>query len=247
MILSFVNQKGGVGKTTTTHNIGVALHKKENRVLLVDLDPQASLTISAGKEPVELERNITDVFKKNALPIKDCIIELKPGLDILPSVIDLASIEVEMLSRTSRERTLERAIKPIVNDYDYILIDCPPQLGVLTVNALSCSDYAVVVTKTDYLSYRGIDQLQNTIDEVQELANPSLKVLGIVATFFEISVKDDKEILEYLQEKNRVLGVVKKTVAARKGVYEGAAAVENEPKSDIAREYTSIADKIIEG
>lgn len=246
-VIAIANQKGGVAKTTTTHNLGVALAEKGKKVLLIDLDSQASLTISLGIEPLEIKRTVVDILKKKSVSIKECIYKVYTNLDIVTSIIDLASMEVEMLSRASREKILDRAITPIKNEYDYILIDCPPQLSILTINALSCADGVIIPVKTDYLAYRGLTQLNDSISEIKELINDKLKIYGIIATFYETRVKDDKEILEMLKNEYNLIGIIKKQVAAKKGIYDGMAAVQAVPESDISKEYVKIADMIIKG
>lgn len=244
-IIAFANQKGGVAKTTSTHNIGVALAQKGKRVLLLDLDSQASLTISTGIEPLDVEQNIINVLDKGKCDIRECIQKINDNLHIITSTIDLASLEMEMLSRASREKILDRALEPIKGEYDFILIDCPPQLSILTINALSCADGVIIPCKTDYLSYRGIEQLMETIAEVKELINPKLEVLGTIATLFNMRANDDKDILNGLKASYNVLGVVKMLVSAKKGIYDGMAVVESEPKSEISVEYIKIADMLV--
>lgn len=246
-IIAIANQKGGVAKTTTTHNLGVALAAAGKKVLLIDLDSQASLTISVGLEPLEMQRTIVDVLKKDSVPVRECIQQLREGLHIVTSIIDLAPMEMEMLARASREKILDRALMPVKDDYDFILIDCPPQLSILTINALSCADGVLIPVKTDYLAYRGLTQLQDSIREIQELINPGLKVLGVIATLHDTRVTDDREILALLKKEYNLVGVVKRLAAAKKGIYDGLAVVEQDPSSQIAFEYTAIANMMISG
>ena len=246
-VIAIANQKGGVAKTTTTHNLGVALAAKGKRVLLIDLDSQASLTISVGLEPLEVQRTIVDVLKKDGVPVRECIERISERLYIVTSIIDLAPMEMELLSRASREKILDRALKPVRGEYDFILVDCPPQLSILTINALSCADGVIIPVKTDYLAYRGLTQLQDSIQEIQELINPELKVLGVIATLYDTRVSDDREILALLKNEYNLLGVVKRLAVAKKGLYDGRAAVEQAPESQIAQEYTAIAKVLIDG
>lgn len=244
-VIAIANQKGGVAKTTTTHNLGVALAAKGKRVLLIDLDSQSSLTISVGLEPLEMKRTIVDVLRKDGAPIGECIARLGERLDIVTSIIDLAPMEMELLSRASREKILDRSLRPVRENYDFILVDCPPQLSILTINALSCADGVIIPVKTDYLAYRGLKQLQDSIQEIQELINPELKILGVIATLYEKRVSDDNEILTALRKEYNVLGVIKRLAVAKKGIYDGHAVVEHTPGSEIAIEYNAVADMII--
>lgn len=246
-VIAIANQKGGVAKTTTTHNLGVALADQGKRVLLIDLDSQASLTISVGLEPLEVEQTIVDVLRKEGLPLMECVQRLNDRLHIVTSIIDLAPMEMDLLSRASREKILDRALRPVREQYDFILIDCPPQLSILTINALSCADGVVIPVKTDYLAYRGLTQLQDSIQEIQEMINPGLKVLGVIATLYDTRVADDREILALLRKEYNLLGVIKRLAVAKKGIYDGLAAVEQAPNSDLAREYVAIAEMIMSG
>ena len=246
-VIAIANQKGGVAKTTTTHNLAVALADAGKKVLMIDLDSQASLTISVGLEPLEIQRTIVDVLKKDGAPISECIQRLRDNLHIVTSIIDLAPMEMEMLSRASREKILDRALKPVKDNYDFILIDCPPQLSILTINALSCADGVLIPVKTDYLAYRGLTQLQDSIREIQGLINPDLQVMGVIATLYDTRVTDDREILGLLKEEYNLLGVVKRLAVAKKGIYDGLAVVEQAPNSEISAEYKAVAEMIISG
>lgn len=246
-VIAVANQKGGVAKTTTTHNLGVALSQMGKKVLLIDLDSQASLTISVGIEPLDIERTIVNVLQKEGTPIKQCILVLEENLHIVTSVIDLAQMEMEMLSRVSREMILARALRSIKDEYDYILIDCPPQLSILTINALSCADGVLVPVKTEYLAYRGLKSLVETIDGVQTLVNPDLKIIGMLATIYDSRIKQDQIVLNDIKENYHLIGTVKMLSAAKKGVYEGLSALEQDPKSPVSVAYMELASKIISG
>lgn len=246
-IIAVANQKGGVTKTTTVFNISAALAKMGKKVLMVDMDSQASLTISAGLEPLELTYTVCDILEKPAKPTKDCIVNLEhiENLSIIPSIIDLAILETEMLSRPAREKILLRALTQVESDFDYIIIDCPPQLSILTMNGLSAADEVIIPVKTDYLAYRGLTQLGDTIQDVRQYINDKIKIAGVIASLFEVVIKEDKEILARLQSEYNVIGIIKKAAAAKKGVYEGLPVVFQFEKSDIAKEYFNIAKMIV--
>lgn len=237
------NQKGGVCKTTTTCNVGKALANMGYKVLDIDLDPQANLTISFGREPYEFDTCIVDVMRKPE-SIASHIFSIAPNFDLLPSRLELAGLEMELVQKTARETILKRALKYIDQDYDYILIDCPPQLSILTINALAAADYVVVPCKTDYLSYRGLDLLMNTIEDIKNLVNPDIQLLGIIGTLYDGRYKDHKEVVEVIKENYDLLGITKMAAAAMKGIYEGIPVVDYHKNSEISKEYLNLA-KII--
>lgn len=243
MIVSVANQKGGVAKTTSVFNIGVELASRGKKVLMIDFDAQASLTICAGLEPYEYKKNIVSVIR-DGIDVSECVVQLKDNLYIVTSDIALAAQEMALVVRTMRELVLQKSLSNIKDMYDYILIDCPPQLSILTINALSASDRLIVPCKTDYLSYRGLEQLQDTIDVIKNEVNGKLKVLGIIATLYEQRVKDDRDVLEFLGEKGNIIAVVKKLAIAKKGIYSGMAVVEQDAKNEIALAYKKVCDMI---
>lgn len=244
-IISFANQKGGVGKTTSTFNVGVELASQGFKTLLIDFDSQASLTIAAGLEPYDYNHSIVEVLESNRITT-ECIQPIRPNLDLVTSRIDLANLEMILVGRTMRETILKRILNKISDSYDYILIDCPPQLSILTINALASSDYVLVTTKTDYLSYRGIEHLCSTIDSLIELVNPDLEMLGVVATLHESRQVDDQAILKKLQNEFPVLGVVPKLVSVKSSIYEGKAVFEQYPTNDVAFAYRTVTSNLIQ-
>src|SRR5215210_1309322 len=181
-VISFANQKGGVAKTTTTLNLGVALAEQNLKVLLCDLDPQGNLTMSQGLNPDTIERSMFDVLV-HRLPIGEVIHHTE--VDLAVSSIDLAGAELALSSMIGRERALEKALAPVKEAYDYVLVDTPPSLGLLTINALVASNGVIVPVQCEYLSLRGLVQLENTLSMIRENLNPEVDVLGILATMFD--------------------------------------------------------------
>lgn len=258
-IFAIANQKGGVTKTTTTYNLAAGLAMRGKKVLMVDLDSQASLTISAGLEPLEFsDRTIAEALqdiidrKATKSSIKNYLYKI-PDFDslyIIPSIIDLAVTESKMSNAISREHILSRLLNGLSDDFDYCLIDCAPSLGILTINALTAADQVVIPCKTDYLAYRGMRELMNTIETVQELLNKNLKVFGVIATLKE-RTKDDENVLEQIKDEYEILAVIRKSVSVREAIYEGvpimASSGKNVVAKEIREEYTKIVDKILGG
>ena len=197
-VLAVANQKGGVAKTTTVASLGVALHDLGKRVLLVDLDPQACLTFSLGVDPDTLPVSVHDVLL-GELPIAEAIVATSDGPALLPATIDLATTESMLLTRTGREYALRLAIadlSALQDQFDHVLIDCPPSLGVLTVNGLTAASDLLIPLQCETLSHRGVGQLLNTVKDIQRMTNPGLRVLGVLPTLYDARTLHARDILD---------------------------------------------------
>ena len=201
-VVAVANQKGGVAKTTTVQSLGVAMAQQGHRVLAVDLDPQACLTYSCGLDPDELDASLHDVLVRRA-KLADVVQPVvgNDGLDLVPATIDLAGAEVHLLSRTGREHVLARAMLPVIDDYDVVMIDCPPSLGVLTINGLTAAEAVIVPLQCEALSHRGVGQLLETIEDVRQFANEKLRVLGVIPTMFDARTTHSRQVLSEVEER----------------------------------------------
>lgn len=246
-VIAVANQKGGVAKTTTVHTLGAALAELDQRVLLVDLDPQASLTWSLGIDPDELERSLHDVMVGRA-KARDILVEAG-AVDLLPTSIDLAGAEVHLLSRTGREYQLRRALEPIRDDYDVVLVDCPPSLGILTINGLTAADAVLVPVQCETLSRRGVGQLLETIEDVRAYTNPDLAVLGVVATMFDGRTRLANEVLASIPETwaLEVIGdPIPKSVKVAEAPGRSRSVLEHASSSSPAAAYRALAAAVLE-
>ena len=200
-VIALCNQKGGVGKTTSTINLGAALSEFGRRVLLVDFDPQGALSVGLGVQPHQLDRTAYNLLMEPGVNIDDILLKTGvPGMDLLPSNIDLSAAEVQLVGEVAREQTLSRVLTPIVPDYDFVLIDCQPSLGLLTVNALTAADEVIVPLECEFFSLRGVALLIDTIDKVRERLNPRLKLAGILATMYDGRTLHGREVFARVVE-----------------------------------------------
>ena len=244
-VIAFANQKGGVAKTTTTLNLAVAFKEHGFDVLTVDLDPQGNLTMSQGMDPDQVERSMYDVLV-HSMPVEDVI--HRAEVDVAVSSIDLAGAELALSSMIGRERALQKALLPVRNRYDYILIDTPPSLGLLTINALTASDGVIVPVQCEYLSLRGLVQLENTLAMVRENLNPNVGVEGIVATMFDGRTLHSREAIEILEENFGELVYrtrIRKTVRYAEAPVKGSSVLKYDPTGAAAEAYRELAREIV--
>jgi chromosome partitioning protein len=257
-VVAIANQKGGVAKTTSTHALGVAMAERGKRVLLVDLDPQASLTWACGVDPDALEVSIHDVLLKR-VKAADAVLELpvpppvkdggKPGvLHLLPSTIDLAGAELNLLTKTGREYVLRKALGRIAEHYDRVLIDCPPSLGILTINGLTAADEVVIPLQCESLSQRGVGQLLETIDDVRDYTNEDLEVRGAIATLFDGRTKLAHEVVAQVRSQYGIKVLepfVPKSVKVAEAPAKGRSVLTHAPRSRSAQAYRELANQLL--
>ncbi len=244
-VISLANQKGGVAKTTSTLNLAVALAELGNRVLCVDLDPQGNLTMSQGIDPDKVEKSMYDVLVDD-LPISEIIVHRE--IDIAVASLDLAGAEIAMSTRIGRERSLEKALKEVQTDYDYICIDTPPSLGLLTINALTASNKVIIPVQCEYLSMRGLVQLQNTLTMIQENLNPDVQIAGILPTMFDSRTLHAREAVSMLEEtfgdlvfKSRI----RKAVKFAEAPVRGSSVLKYDTQSRAASYYRNLAKEVL--
>jgi chromosome partitioning protein len=200
-VIAMCNQKGGVGKTTSTINLGAALAEQGRRVLLVDLDPQGALSVGLGVNPLQLDRTVYNLLMEEDVTVDDVMLKTNvAGMDLLPSNIDLSAAEVQLVNEVAREQTLLRAITPAFEDYDIVLMDCQPSLGLLTVNALTAADGVIIPLECEFFALRGVALLIQTIEKIQERLNPRLELEGILATMYDARTLHGREVLARVVE-----------------------------------------------
>ncbi len=246
-IIAFANQKGGVAKTTTTLNLAVAFKEQGLNVLAVDLDPQGNLTMSQGLNPDEIERSMFDVLV-HRLPIEQVIQERE--VDVAVSSIDLAGAELALSSMIGRERALEKALVPVRENYNYILIDTPPSLGILTVNALVAADGVIVPVQCEYLSLRGLVQLENTLSMIRENLNPNVQIEGILPTMYDNRTLHSREAVDILKENFGELVFdtrIRKTIRYAEAPVKGSSVLAYDPTGSASEAYRDLAKEVLSG
>ncbi|HEX5609948.1 MAG TPA: AAA family ATPase [Solirubrobacterales bacterium] len=244
-VIAFANQKGGVAKTTTTLNLAVAFAESGYRVLCIDLDPQGNLTMSQGVDPDKVEKSLYDVLV-NDMPISEIIV--KREIDIAVASIDLAGAEIAMSTKIGRERSLEKALKEVSADYDFVCIDTPPSLGLLTINALTAASKVIVPVQCEYLSMRGLVQLQNTLKMIQENLNPDVKIEGILPTMLDSRTVHAKEAVEILEENFGDLvfqSRIRKAIKFAEAPVKGASVLKYDSGSSAANYYRELAKEVL--
>lgn len=246
-VLAMAQQKGGVGKTTTAINLGAALAEGGMRVLLLDLDPQGALTAGAGLNPLALDRTIYDAFRDAGTEIANLTIETEFGCRVVPANIDLAAAEIQLVSEPGRERILKEKLSALECDYDYVLIDCPPSLGLLTLNALAASTSVLVPVQTQYFALRGMELLFKTIDKVKARINPDLQLLGVLPTIYDSRTTHAREVLEELRNTYGSLvmnTVIPQTVKLADSAMAGRPILRFHSGSPAAKAYRELAQEV---
>jgi chromosome partitioning protein len=249
-IIAVANQKGGVAKTTTTRNVAAALVETGKKVLLLDFDPQGALTISLGVNLPKLTNTIYNALIDSSTPLAQVIVSPKPGIDLAPANIDLSGAEVDLLNEIGRERILKEIVEPVQGHYDYIFIDCPPSLGLLTINALTAADNVLIPVQCQYLAFRGMQALLRTIEKVRSRSNPQLRIVGLLPTLFDARTTHSKEVLEELRVTYRKTLIdipIRYRVGLADAMVSGQSILDLDSKSDMANAFREIAEVIEHG
>ena len=254
-VMAVVNQKGGTGKTTTCENLGVCLAMSGKKVLLVDTDPQASLTVALGEsQPDRLETTLADLLAKmmqdQPIAPREGILSHEEGVDLVPSNITLSGLEVSLVNAMSRETILKQYLEPLKKEYDFILLDCMPSLGMLTVNALAAADQVLIPVQANYLSAKGLEQLLFTVNKVKRQINPRLKIEGILLTMVDARTTYAREIAALIREtygsKLRVYDTdIPRSVRAAEISAEGVSIFKHDPGGKVAEAYRSLTKEVL--
>src|SRR3954447_19377528 len=244
-VIAFANQKGGVAKTTTTLNLAVAFAEEGHRVLCCDMDPQGNLTMSQGVDPDNIDKSMYDVLVHH-VSIREVI--RKREVDVACASIDLAGAEIAMSTQIGRERSLQKALRAVEGDYDFVCIDTPPSLGLLTINALTAADKVIVPVQCEYLSMRGLVQLQNTLEMIRENLNPDVDIEGILPTMLDTRTVHAKEAIEILEENfgDMVFASrIKKTIRFAEAPVKGMSVLKYDPDGMAAQSYRDRAKEVL--
>src|SRR4051794_23133933 len=248
-VIALCNQKGGVGKTTTTINLGAALAEYGRRVLLVDFDPQGALSVGLGLAAQHLEHTVYNLIMEQRVGVDEVIQPTSvPGMDLLPSNIDLSAAEVQLVTEVGREQALGRALRPLLPRYDFILVDCQPSLGLLTINALACTDGVLIPLECEFFSLRGVALLMDTIEKVQDRLNPKLEITGILATMYDPRTLHTREVMTRVVEAFGELvfdAVINRTVRFPETTVAGEPITRWATKSAGAEAYRALAREVI--
>ncbi|GAA2882566.1 ParA family protein [Pseudonocardia halophobica] len=248
-VIAVANQKGGVGKTTSTINLGAALAEYGRRVLLVDFDPQGALSVGLGVQPHQLDATIYNLLMDRGVEPDDVILKTSvAGMDLLPSNIDLSAAEVQLVTEVGREQALGRALKGVLDRYDVVLIDCQPSLGLLTINALACADSVLIPLACEFFSLRGVALLMDTIDKVKDRLNPDLDLIGILATMFDSRTVHTREVHQRVIEAFGDLvfdAVINRTIRFPETTVAGEPITTWAPSSSGAEAYRMLAREVI--
>ena len=248
-ILSLANQKGGVGKTTTTINLGAAMAELGKRVLLVDFDPQGALSVGLGINPQSLDLTVYNLLLDKSADPEQAVLKTEvANLEILPSNIDLSAAEIVLVSEVAREQSLKRALAHIRHGYDYVLIDCPPSLGLLTVNALTASDGVVIPLECEYFALRGMALLMDTVEKVRDRLNPDLRLEGIIPTMYDGRTLHGREVLERVRDAfgpYLYTTVIRRTIRFAEAPVAGESILTYAAESRGASDYRALAKEVL--
>ncbi len=252
-VIAIANQKGGVAKTTTTLNLAAGLGRKNKKILVIDLDPQGGCAVSLGISTDSLNKTVYTVLMNDEAGFRDVIIRSSHGFDLAPSNIDLAGAEIELKQLLAAEQILKSKLEEVIDDYDYVLLDCPPSLGMLTINALTAAREILIPMSMEFLALRGLDMLAKTVSKVRAITNPELTYLGILATKYDRRTINSKEIFDALQKASRDSGIrmfntfITSSVRFAESPNAKSPLILVEPEHEGSKAYAQVVEEIING